>query len=90
VQQRGGVDKFHRSGQLVMMLASITHQLRARDRQHGAHALAPARYQMAGKLGDERDVALHPVGNYGVDPVHAGRGKRQQRIERWSAGQLGR
>ena len=37
---------------------------------------------MPGKLGDQRDLGLHPLQDDGVDPVHIGGDERQKRVER--------
>ena len=51
----------------------IAEQRGARERQHRPHALAAAGDQVAGELGDQRDLALHPLEDDRVDVVHVAR-----------------
>ena len=61
VKQGRGVDEFDRRSELVVARAGIAEQVGAGEGQHGPHALAAAGDEVARKLGNERDVALHPV-----------------------------
>ena len=81
VKQGCGVDEFDRRGELVVAGAGITEQGRGGERQHRPHALSAAPDQMTGKLGDQRDLALHALEDDGVDAVHVARDERHQRVE---------
>ena len=81
VQQGGGVDELDCSGELVMAVAGVAEQRRGRERQHRPHPLAAAGDQMARKLRDQRDLALHAVEDDGIDAVHVGRNQLDQRVE---------
>ena len=72
VKQGRGVDELDRRGELVMARSRVAEQARRRECQHRPHALAAAGDQMAGKLGDQRDLALHPLEDDGIDAVHVG------------------
>ena len=85
VEQGRGVDELDRGGELVVARAGVVEQSRAREGQHRPHALAAAGDQMAGELGDQRHLRLHPLEDDGVDGVHVGRGQRQHRVERRGA-----
>ena len=85
VEQGRGVDELDRGGELVVARAGIAEQGAAGDRQHRPHALAAAGDQVPGQLGDQRDLALHPLEDDGVDAVHVARDERDQRIERGRA-----
>ena len=82
VEQGRGMDELDRGGELVVARARVAEQRAAGERQHRPHALAAAGDQMPGKLGDQRDLALHPLEDDGVDAVHVGRDERHQRVER--------
>jgi hypothetical protein len=82
MEQRRGMDELDCCGELVVASAGISEQGPAGERQHRPHPLAAARDQVTGKLGDERDLALHAVEDDGVDAVHVASDKRHQRIER--------
>jgi hypothetical protein len=56
--------------------------LRARDRKHGPHPLATAGDEVTGKRRNQRDFALHPLEDHGVDGVHTRGGQRQHRLQR--------
>ncbi len=90
VQQRRSVDELDRRGELLVARSGIAKQAAAGERQHRAHALAAAGDQMAGELGDQRDLALHPLENDGVDAVHVVGDERHQRVERRLASVLQR
>ena len=62
--------------------AAVAEQRCAAEREHRAHALAAAGDQVAGKLGDQRDLALHAVEDDGVHAVHVVGDQRHQRVER--------
>src|SRR5206468_771812 len=38
--------------------------------------------EVPGKLGDQRDLALHPLEDHGIDAVHVAGDERHQRVER--------
>ena len=82
VQQRRGVDEFHRRGQPVMSCALVAAQLRPGDRQHRPQPLTPARDQVAGERGDQRNLALHAIEDHRVHAVHARGGQRQHGAKR--------
>ena len=82
VEQGRGVDELDRRGELVVARSGVAEQACAGERQHRPHALAAAGDQVAGKLGDQRDLALHPLEDDGIDAVHVGRDERHQRVER--------
>ncbi len=80
------MDELDRGGELVMARARIIEQPRAGEGQHRPHPLAAAGDQVAGELGDQRDVALHPLEDDRVDMVEIGRDELDHRIERRRAG----
>ena len=82
VEQRRGMDELDRGGELVVARSGIAEQGAAGERQHRPHALAAAGDQVSGKLGDQRDLALHPLEDDGVDAVHVAGDERDQRVER--------
>ena len=82
VQQRRGVNELDRCGQIMMRGPLIAQQARARERQHRPHALAAARYQVPGQLGDQGDARLHPIQNDRVDAIHIPGDESDQGIER--------
>ena len=86
VEQGRGVDELDRGGELVMAGAGIIEQPGAGERQHRPHPLAAAGDQMAGELGDQRDVALHPLEDDRVDMVEVGRDELDHRLERGRCG----
>ena len=57
-------------------------QAGAGQSEHRPHTLAAARNQVAGELGDQRNLALHAFKNNGVDAIHIGGDERHYRIER--------
>ena len=85
VEQGGGVDELDRGGELVVAGAAIIEQAGAGQGQHRPHPLAAAGDEMAGKLRDQGDVALHPIEDDGVDMVEVGRDQLDHRIERRAA-----
>ena len=82
VEQGRGVDELDRGGELVVARAGVAEQRGAGEGQHRPHPLAAAGDQVAGELGDQRDLALHPLEDDGVDAVHVGRDQRHHRVER--------
>ena len=82
VKQGRSVDELDRGGELVVAGAGIAQQICAGERQHRAHALAAAGDQMPRELGDQRDLALHPLEDDGVHAIHVRRDQRRQRLER--------
>src|SRR4051794_31868452 len=76
------MDELDRRSELVMPRSGVAQQRGAGERQHRPHALAAARDQVPGELGDQRDLALHPLEDDGVDAVHVARDERHQRVER--------
>jgi hypothetical protein len=80
MQQGGGVDEFDRRGELVVARALVADQFRPGERQHRPHALAAAADQVPGQRRDQRDLALHPVEDHGVDRIHRRCRQRQHRI----------
>src|SRR5581483_3491134 len=60
VEKRRCMNELDRSGELVMASAWIAEQGAAAEGQHRPHPLAAAGDEMAGKLRDQRDLALHP------------------------------
>ena len=90
MKQGRGVDELDRGGELVVARSGVAEQARAGERQHRPHALSAAGNQVAGKLGDQRDLALHPLEDDGVDAVHVGGDQRHHRIERGRALQVQR
>ena len=85
VEQGGGVDELDRGREPMVARARIIEQARARQGQHRAHPLAAAGDEMAGKLGDQGDLALHPLEDDGVDMVEVGRDQLDHRLERGRA-----
>src|ERR1051326_4315145 len=69
-----------------MARAGIAEQAGAGERQHRPHPLSAAGNQVAGELGDERNLALHALEDHGVDAVHVGGDERHHRVERRRAG----
>ena len=76
------MDELDRSGELVVARARVTKQRGAGERQHRPHPLAAAGDQMAGELGNQRDLALHALEDDGVDAVHVGGDERHHGVER--------
>ena len=70
VKEGRGVDELDRGGELVVARAGVAEQACAGERQHRPHALAAAGDQVAGELRDQRDLALHPLEDDGIDAVH--------------------
>ena len=85
VEQSGGVDELHGGGELVMASAAVIEQSRARQSQHRPHALAAACDQMAGQLGDQGDLALHPLEDHRIHMIQVRRDELHHRLERWRA-----
>ena len=77
VEQGRGVDELDRGGQLVVARSWVSKQACASERQHRPHALAAAGDQVAGELGDQRDLALHALEDDGIDAVHVGGDERR-------------
>ena len=63
----------------------IIEQPRAGQGQHRPHPLAAAGDEVAGQLGDQRHLALHPVEDDRVDVVEVGRDQLDHRVERGRA-----
>ena len=82
VEQGGGMDELDRGGELVVPHSGIIEQPRAGQGQHRPHALAAAGDEMAGELGDQGHLALHPLEDDGVDMVEVGRDQLEHRVER--------
>ena len=82
VEQCGGVNELDRGGELVMPRPGVVEQRSAREGQHRPHPLAAPGDQVAGELGDQRDLRLHPLEDHRIDRVHVGRSQRDHRIER--------
>ncbi len=71
MQERGGVDEFHRRGQFDMVVAVIAADAGCGERQHGAQAFAPRLDQMGGDFGDAgRVFGCHARADQGVDRLH--------------------
>ena len=82
VEQGRGMDELDRGGELVVARAGVAEQVGAGERQHRPHALAAAGDQVAGELRDQRDLALHPLEDHRIDPVHVLGDERDHRLER--------
>ena len=73
VQQRGGVDELDAGGERQLARAAIAAQARGQQGQDRPHPLAAGGDDVAGQLGDQADLALHPVEDDLVDLVAARR-----------------
>jgi len=67
VEQGGGMDEFDAGGELDVALAGIAAQAGGGQGQHRAQAFASGGDNVAGKLGNERNVAVHAADNGVVD-----------------------
>jgi hypothetical protein len=81
VEEGGSVDELDRGGKPVVPGAGIIEQSGAGQGQHRPHPLAAAGDQMTSELGNQGDVALHPVENDGIDVVEVGGDQLDHRIE---------
>ena len=69
VEQGRGVDELDRGGKAMVARPGIADQPGAAQRQHRTHPLAAAGDQVAGELGYQWDLRLHPVEDHRVDRV---------------------
>ncbi len=60
MQQSGGMDELDTGGELNLPLPLIAAELGGGQSKQRAHALAPRRDDMRGKLGNEHNGAVHP------------------------------
>ena len=81
MKQRRGVDKLDDRGEAEMAVAAIAAEPGRGQCQHRAQALAAGRHDMAGKLGNQRDPAVHAADDDFVDPRQIVRGQRHQPVQ---------
>ena len=82
VEEGRGVDELDRGGKLVVPSPGVAEQACAGEGEHWPHPLAASGDEMAGKLRDERDLALHPFEDDRIDAVHSVGDEFHQRVER--------
>ena len=81
VQQRGGVDELDAGGERQLPRAAIAAQPRREQGQDGPDPLAAGGDDVARQLGDQADLALHPVEDDAVDLVQLAGHERADALE---------